>query len=124
MPWSIRLAFVALSVLATLAIAGQARAQGDYDPRAGEWHGLSQLVTLAEEAGAIVELPDRLDVGTLHEGDALLIVYPTGDVPVAGLAGFLRAGGRLALADDFGRGNQLLDLYRITRQDPNAAEAP
>jgi hypothetical protein len=121
MPWSIRLVCVLLS---PLAVAGLARAQGDYDPRSSEWHGLGQLLAIAEEVGAIVETPDRLDVGTLRPDDALLVVYPTRELPVAGLAGFLRAGGRLALADDFGQGDDLLNLYRISRQEPTAVDAP
>jgi hypothetical protein len=121
MPWSIRLAFVALT---SLAVTGSASAQGDYDPRADAWNGLGQLVRIAEDSGAIVEIPDRLDVGTLRPDDALLVVYPTRDLPVAGLAGFLRAGGRLALADDYGNGRELLNLYRISRQDSTSVDAP
>lgn len=121
---STRAAWLALPLLFS---AGGARAQdhrGDYDLRSDAWNGLSQLLTAAEGAEAIVEAPDRLDVGTLQPGDALLVVYPTADMPVAGIASFLRAGGRVALADDFGRGNELLDLYRIARQPPTAPDAP
>lgn len=35
-----------------------------------------------------------------------------------GLTAFLRAGGRVALADDFGHGDSLLNVFRIVRADP------
>ena len=117
---------VALATLAALAVwfgvsAGRARADTDYDPASDSWNGLSQLVQTARDTGVRVETPRRLDVGTLSARDALLIVYPTTPLPIEGLSGFLKVGGRIALADDYGTGAALLAAYQITRRAPNAA---
>lgn len=117
---------VALATLAALAVwfgvsAGRARADTDYDPASDSWNGLSQLVQAARDTGVRVETPRRLDVGTLNGRDALLIVYPTTTLPIEGLSGFLKVGGRIALADDYGTGAALLAAYQITRRPPNAA---
>lgn len=115
-----------LAILAALAAwlgvsAGRARADTDYDPSSDAWNGLSQLVQAARDTGVRVDTPERLDIGTLSPRDALLIVYPSGPLPVEGLSGFLKAGGRVALADDYGTGSTLLAAYQITRRTPNAA---
>jgi hypothetical protein len=115
---------LALSVaLAAWIVASPdaARADTDYDPASDSWNGLSQLVQAARDMGVRVDTPARLDVGTLRATDALLIVYPTGPLPVEGLSGFLKAGGRIGLADDFGTGASLLSAYQITRRAPDAA---
>jgi len=98
-----------------------ARADTDYDPASESWNGLSQLVQAARDTGVRVDTPQRLDVGTLTPRDALLLVYPTGPLPVEGISGFLKAGGRVALADDYGTGATLLAAYQITRRAPEAA---
>lgn len=116
---------VLLAISAALAVwifssAGRARADTDYDPASEAWNGLSQLVQAARDTGVRVDTPDRLDIGTLTPRDALLVVYPTGPLPVEGLSGFLKAGGRVALADDYGTGSSLLAAYQITRRTPDA----
>ncbi|MBK8173562.1 MAG: hypothetical protein IPK60_24940 [Sandaracinaceae bacterium] len=42
------------------------------------------------------------------------------EISVEGLSEFLKAGGRVALADDFGTGTSLLRAYQITRTPPSA----
>ena len=105
-----------------LGVCGEAaRADTDYDPASESWNGLSQLVQAARDTGVRVDTPRRLDVGTLTPRDGLLLVYPTGPLPVEGISGFLKAGGRVALADDYGSGATLLAAYQITRRAPDAA---
>lgn len=106
-----------------LALAGPARADDDFDPEGHEWNGLSELVQIAKRLGVHVTTPARLDVGTLDERDAVLLVYPTREPTVEGLTGFMRAGGRVALADDFGEGRGLLAAYHIDRIAPSAPGA-
>src|SRR5690606_13698398 len=62
--------------------------------------------------------------GAVSPRDGILLVYPDDDLPLASLASFMRDGGRLAIADDFGTGDELLDVYRIDRQATSGAEAP
>lgn len=101
-----------------------ARADDDYDPNSRAWNGLSRLVALGEERGLAIDAPPELDLGELSPADAVLLVYPRQDLPLASLAAFLRDGGRLALADDYGTGDQLLDVYRIDRRATEGAQAP
>jgi hypothetical protein len=53
----------------------------------------------------------------------LLILYPTQALPAGELSAFMRAGGRVALADDYGAGDSLLGVFRIGRGEPNADAA-
>ena len=92
------------------------RADDDYDPRSRAWNGLSRLMELAEDEGIAIEAPSELDLGAVSSADGVLLVYPAQDLPVASLAAFMRDGGRLGIADDFGTGDELLDVYRIHRQ--------
>jgi len=100
---------------ATGAAQDRARADDDYALRGGSWNGLAQLVQVAEEAGVRLDTPAELDLARLTPDDALLVVHPTGDLPRASLAAFLRAGGRVAIADDFGEAERFLELYGIAR---------
>ena len=116
------IAFICTVAMA-VAMAGAARADDDYDPRSREWNGLARLVDLARDEGAVIETPSELDLGALSPEDGVLLVYPHADLPVASLAGFMRDGGRLALADDFGTGDELLDVYRIHREAASTGDA-
>jgi hypothetical protein len=90
-------------VVMLLALApGTARAAGDYDPSSTEWNGLSNLVALAESQGLPVIARDELDWGEVGDDDVLVLLYPRTSVEPAHLMSFLRSGGRLVIADDFG----------------------
>lgn len=110
---------MAVAVLA-LAIAAplRARAQADFATSGDAWNSVSELMRIADERGVRVEIPSRLDVGTLQPSDALLILHPTDPMPGAALTAFLRDGGRACLADDFGQGDAFLALFSITRGAP------
>ncbi len=112
-------AFAAL--FACLTAPTRARADADYAPGSDAWNGLSQLVAAGRDIGVRVETPARLDVGTLAPDDGLLLVYPTAALPVDAVGAFLKAGGRVALADDYGTGAALLTAYQITRRPPDPA---
>jgi hypothetical protein len=97
-----------------------AAAQRDYAPTSRAWNGLSDLVDLASESGTPVLTPDALDLSDLNARDGLIVIYPTGDAPPRALGAFLRAGGRAAVADDFGGGDALLSPYGIRITRPSA----
>ncbi|UJR79036.1 DUF4350 domain-containing protein [Sandaracinus amylolyticus] len=119
-----RSSLVALLALALVAIAARAGAQdADFAPESDAWNGLGRFVAIARERGVTLEIPARLDVGTLQPADALVIVSPNDELPAASLTDFMRAGGRIALGDDFGRGDTLLRTFRIGRGRPNRADA-
>lgn len=105
--------------------ASPALAQGpDYATDSGEWNSVSRLIQIARDRQIPVETPDRLDVGTLQPTDSLLILHPREALPAPAVTAFLRAGGRAALADDFGAGDALLEVFQISRAAPDARRAP
>jgi hypothetical protein len=123
---SVSTAIVTSAALALGALGAPpiARADADYAPDSEAWNGLAQFVQTARDIGVAVELPARVDLGTLQATDALVIVYPTSPPSVDGLGGFLKAGGRVALLDDFGRGDALLAAYQIARHAPDSTTSP
>lgn len=114
------------ALILVVAISGAiatARAQDDFATRGGGWNSVSQLILIARERGITVEIPQRLDAGTLRPSDSLLILGPNEAPPSREITGFLRAGGRVLLADDFGAGRSLLDTFEIGRGRPSTDRA-
>jgi hypothetical protein len=103
--------------------AAQIAADDDFEPANREWNGLSALLSLADERDLPVEVVERIDIGTLGADDAVIIVGPREELPAGGLTDFMRAGGRVALADDFGEGDSLLRTFRIGRGRPGSRDA-
>lgn len=98
---------------------GQAR---DFAPDNEGWNGLTGLMRMAEDRLEVVEAPTSLSLSRLLPSDALLIFSPRRRLPTAALTRFLRAGGRVALADDLGAGDSLLRAFRIDRRAPTPVE--
>ena len=101
-----------------------AGAQDDYDAGSTQWNGLSEFVALLDAEGIEVTQQDRIDLGAVVPGDAMVVLYPTEPPPAASLAQFMREGGRLALADDHGQAEELLRIYRFNRRPADAPDAP
>lgn len=119
---AVRAALPTALLLAALAPApaGRAHAQGgDFAPAGGAWNSVSELVQIARAREIEIVTPDRMDVGTLRPNDSLLILHPRAELPANALTRFLRAGGRVALADDFGAGDSLLSVFQIGRGAPD-----
>ena len=112
-PWSRLLG--ALGVLLALAPTLAGADGGDFDPTSTAWNGLSDLLGLAREVGAQVQVVKQLDLTRLKPEDGVLVVYPRKPPPRADLSAFMVEGGRLALADDFGESDDLLRAFGITR---------
>jgi hypothetical protein len=92
----------------------------DYDLESSRWNGLSRFASSFQRAGIGVEPTETIDYSELTGDDVLVIVYPKQSLDVASLAEFVVDGGRILLADDFGRSGGLLDRLDITRQtDPD-----
>lgn len=106
---------MALSILRWPAAGA---AQDDFDPGSTAWNGLSGLVEAAADADVRLDTPERLDVADLSPTDAIVLVHPDRDLPISSLSAFLRAGGRIVLADDFGSGGDFLESFGIARIDP------
>jgi len=101
----------------------RASAQQDYSVGDHAWNGLDRLIEVAASRGVDLRTSRRVDVDALTGRDALMIVYPTTPPPARSIGAFLRRGGRLALADDYGSGSELLARYQITREAA-ASDAP
>ena len=104
-------------------VPGASGESADYQTDNQAWNGLSALDAIAHDIGITVVVPEHLDMASVSPSDAVLIVSPTVDAPEDGLATFLKAGGRIALADDGEHGDPLLAAYHITRRTPQSANA-
>ena len=118
---AVRTAIVCLGFLGLWHSSAQA--DGDFEPQNHEWNGLSELVAICRGASISVQTPASLDLGTLSPDDAVLLVYPRSEISVEGLSEFLKAGGRVAVADDFGTASSLLRAYQIRRTAPSDRDA-
>jgi hypothetical protein len=116
----VRRAAVLLPLLLGPALA---RAAGDYDPSSADWNGLSNLVALAASEGLTVVPTNELEWSDIGKGDALFILYPKNPIEPAHLMSFLRAGGRLLIADDYGQARDSLSRLNMLRKaEPVHAE--
>ncbi len=108
------LAFLATLVVALLACRAEA---APFDLGGGDWEGASELVRLARsELGASrVVVTSELDYAQLKPEDGVLLLFPEKSLDVDQLAKFMRAGGRVVMLDDFGRGDALLRHFRMGR---------
>jgi len=108
---------------AALVAAGALARGDDFDPRSTAWNGLTELVVLARDAGVDLEITTEVDLAKLRPQDGLLLVFPRRPPPRADLSAFMVEGGRLALADDFGQGGDLLRGFGIGRGPPGEVGA-
>lgn len=81
------------------------------------WQGSSELLELArEKIGAErVRLVATLDWEALTPADAIIVLHPVDALEYDELVAFLRAGGRVALLDDYGSGDRTFERFHISR---------
>ncbi len=80
---------------------------GDFDPSVPGWNALAYLRSTAAEADVDVVVAPSLDFGSLRGDEVLVVVGPLARLDGHGqqqLRAFVRAGGRLIVADDFRAG--------------------
>ncbi len=112
-----------LTLAALVAIAvvlcgfGPPASAAPFDPQGEDWEGLSQFVRMAraEFGPEQVVVTQHVDLGALGREDALVILHPTRPLDVDELSLFMRAGGRIALLDDYGSGDALSSHFGIRR---------
>jgi len=82
-----------------------------------DWEGCQELVRLAQsELGpAKIVATGQLDFRELRPEDGVILLYPEHTLDVEQLAKFMKAGGRVVLLDDFGRGDSLLRHFGMER---------
>ncbi|MBX3189404.1 MAG: DUF4350 domain-containing protein [Labilithrix sp.] len=107
-----------LACLASLATLGLRDASAaPFDLSGSDWEGCAELVRLAKgELGAArVVATTQIDFHELKPEDGLLLLYPERSLDVDELTKFMRAGGRVVMLDDFGRGDSLLKHFGMER---------
>src|SRR6186713_472733 len=110
-----RLGVAWVVTLAAMLVTFDVRAAFEF--RDDGWEGTSELLELARQqlGKERVQLVAALDYGALKPEDGIIILHPQARLDYDELAAFLRAGGRLALVDDHGRGSELLTRFQIHR---------
>jgi hypothetical protein len=89
--------------------------QTDYLPDNPEWNGCSELAALARGLQLQIELLEELDWGRIPRGSTLLFLYPTAPIDTQALMLFMKDGGKVLLADDFGRFDVVFESLNIRR---------
>jgi hypothetical protein len=81
------------------------------------WEGTSELLEIARAklGRERVRVVATLNYGELTPADGVLVLAPRVELDYAELSAFLRAGGRLAVLDDYGTGAKLLQRFQIQR---------
>lgn len=105
-----------LIVLAFATLVTGARA-APFDLAGSDWEGCAELVRLARsELGSTrVVATAQIDFNELKPDDGLLLLYPEKSLDVDEVSKFMRAGGRVVMLDDFGRGDSLLRHFAMER---------
>jgi hypothetical protein len=95
--------------------AGESNAPDDYDTESREWNGLHTLTAVARGLGLRVQATDEVDWGDLGADDILFVIYPETRVDAGHMASFIRNGGHVLIADDFGDSVDLLGRLGMLR---------
>lgn len=108
---------LALLVLAAVLSVGRAAHGSPFDLTGTDWEGCAELVRLArsELGSSRVVVTNQIDFHDLKAEDGLVLLYPEHTLDVEELSKFMRAGGRVVLLDDFGRGESLLRHFGMDR---------
>jgi len=83
------------------------------------WNGLSELKRLADDLGCPMQVRRTLDWSTLDGQDVLLVLHPETELDESAGTAFLSAGGRMIVADDYGKSERLLAKLGIRRATDN-----
>jgi hypothetical protein len=110
-------ALALFALLLAVLLPGQARA-APFDLNDGTWEGCADLLTLArQELGSDrVIVLSTLDWEQIKASDGILVLHPSNPMDAEESAAFMKAGGRMAILDDYGRGDKLLAHFKIKRR--------
>ncbi len=111
-------ALVAFAAAAlTFTDAGGVARASPFEASDASWEGGSKLygIAKAEIGDARVRVVKILDWSEVRAGDGVLVLHPTTALDAAPSDAFMKAGGRLAIVDDFGEGDRTLRRFKIER---------
>lgn len=105
------------ALAASIALACRSARAEAFDVGDTTWEGCSELLGIARaELGQSRVVPvGVLDWKDVSPSDGVLVLHPMHGVSPDDSAAFLKAGGRLAILDDYGRGDETLARFRIQR---------
>lgn len=109
---------VVAATLATLiALAPSTALAGAFDVNDTTWEGCSELLEVArtELGPARVHTVAVLDWSEVAPEDGVIALHPLQPMDAEETTAFMKAGGRLAIIDDYGRGEETLDRFKIHR---------
>lgn len=117
--WPAFRAHLRLAVLvgvATILASAEARA-GAFDVNDTGWEGASELLEIARtELGAPrVQAIAVLNWDEVQPEDGVLAIHPLQPMDADDTTAFMKAGGRLAILDDYGLGDETLKRFHIER---------
>jgi hypothetical protein len=111
--------FVVRGLLITVVVAvlgaSSAAFASSFDLNGHDWEGCGEFVDLGRADGRHVVVTRELDYAALTPSDAVVLLHPTRALDVESLSRFMRAGGRVALLDDYGSGDDMLPHFRMQR---------
>jgi hypothetical protein len=93
----------------------ESSAPEDYDTESREWNGLHTLTAVARGLGLRVQATNEVDWADLGADDILFVIYPETHVDAGHMASFIRNGGHVLIADDFGDSVDLLGRLGMLR---------
>lgn len=113
----IRFAVCLVIFAVTIMRPGDVRADA-FDLNDTTWEGCSDLLQLArnELGDDRVVVLSTLDWEDVKASDGILVLHPENPMDAEESAAFMKAGGRMAILDDFGRGDKLLAHFKIKRR--------
>lgn len=109
-----RLIATAVAALA-LGATSPGHAQ-EYEPTSEDWNGLTTFDMVVRGLQLDLQYTSRLDWDDIDSGDILFIMWPNQRVEPGHISAFLRNGGRLVIADDFGESAEALAQLGMLRQ--------
>lgn len=97
---------------------------GDYDTGSTAWNGLGTLTAVARGLGLAVHAVPHIDWSEMRPTDILFVLYPEARLDPAPLVGFIRNGGQVLIADDFGDSTEVLGRLGMLREPASGIHAP
>jgi hypothetical protein len=120
--WTTRFgrAIAAIGCALSLGAAAPSAHAAAFDLNDAGWEGESELLEIARtELGATrVHAVAVLNWDELQPEDGVIAIHPLQAMDEGDTAAFMKAGGRLAILDDYGRGDETLSRFHIDRIPP------
>jgi hypothetical protein len=109
--------WLCLAIASATLLSGRMASAAPFEVAGRDWEGCADFVQLARERlGTILVVANGIDFRDLRAEDSLILIHPEVRLDDLSLSGFMAAGGRVILLDDYGTGDTLLRRYSIRRR--------